>query len=83
MVSWGALEKAIKKDVSTKGNRFPSDENIMKVENLKLLDTQFKSHNSPIAKYLSTGVGIELQNKDSQIAELIIKSMTAAGKPIC
>ncbi len=80
--AWGALEKAIEKDVTTKGNRFPSDDNIKNIENLKLLDKQFQSHNSPIAKYLSTGVGIKLQNKDSQIAELIIKSMTASGKPI-
>jgi|CXWL01.1.fsa_nt_gi hypothetical protein len=80
--AWGALEKAIKKDIATNGNRYPNDDDIIKIKNLKLLDKQFQDYNSPIAKHLFTGVGIELQNKDSQIAELIIKSMTAAGKPI-
>jgi hypothetical protein len=47
---------------------------------LRRLDT-FKNVHHPIAKYLNTGVGLKLQNLDSRITDMVLKTMTTSGIP--
>ncbi|MFZ2807199.1 MAG: hypothetical protein WA081_18395 [Desulfosalsimonadaceae bacterium] len=43
---------------------------------------KFKTAHKPIAKYLTSGVGLELQNTDSRITENILNSFVKDGIPI-
>ncbi len=47
----------------------------------KLL-TKFKEVHQPIAKYINTGKGLELQNLDSQITEMILFDLMKEGIPV-
>ena len=42
---------------------------------------KFKDVHKPIAKYLNTGIGLKLQNLDSQIAERVLMAMTERQIP--
>jgi hypothetical protein len=43
---------------------------------------RFKKVHQSIGKYLNTGVGLKLQNLDSQIANIVLKRMTDMGIPV-
>jgi len=67
---------AIRKEL--RENRIPFD-----ITNNSLIRClqKFKDVHKPIAKYLNTGIGLELQNLDSQIAERVLMAMTERQIP--
>jgi hypothetical protein len=42
----------------------------------------FSAHHHPIAKYLCSGIGIQLQNMDSNLSDYVIKKMTNKKIPV-
>ncbi len=66
----------------TVANALSSKDTFQKGIGYKKIVEVFKQHHPSIAKYLFTGVGIKLQNIDSQIAEYIIMKMTNKKIPV-
>lgn len=54
---------------------------VKKFKYKKLIQT-FSAHHHPIAKYLCSGIGIQLQNMDSNLSDYVIKKMTNKKIPI-
>jgi hypothetical protein len=67
----------IQKELEENGIPFDTD-----YQNLKRCLQRVKSVHGPIAKYLNTGVGLKLQNLDSRITDLILKTLTREEIPV-
>jgi hypothetical protein len=67
----------IQKELDEKGIPFDTD-----YHNLKACLQRIKDVHGPISKYLNTGVGLKLQNLDSRITDLILKTLTHEEIPV-
>lgn len=67
----------IQDELVEKGIPFDTD-----YQNLKSCLQRVKSVHGPIAKNLNTGVGLELQNREGRITDLILKTLTREEIPV-